>query len=420
VAIKLIGAGLALALQIVLARTLEQAGYGTYAYVLAWVQVALILSQAGFATAALKYIAEYRARGEESLVAGFRRRSVQLTLLQSCALALLLAGGAAVWHRSDSVAATQNFLIAALAVPVLSLFFLGGAIVRGSGHAISSMLGSLAQPLLLLIALLPIFALHRGPISVNAALLMYLIASAGGLLVVYSQWRCFAGVQNPTIRCDYRTREWFGTASMLTSGALLMYLQGRTGVLMSGLFLDARSAGTYAAMERLADVALLGVIAVNMLVAPQFSSLHAKGRRSELRRHARFAAWVSTGFMLCVVLPLVVFGKQILRLFGDEFVAGYPVLVVLLVGLAANAISGSADHLLNMTGHQRTSLKVLAAGLSVNLMLSVWLIPRYGIFGTALANAGAITFWSVGMVWAVRARLGIWSNVGRVDSTAFV
>lgn len=200
----------------------------------------------------------------------------------------------------------------------------------------------------------------------------------------------------------------------------LMYLQGRTGVIISGLFLDRCAVGTYAAMERLADAALLGLASVNMLAAPSFAALHTLGRRSELQRYARIAAWGSTIFMLALVVPLVLFGKPILRLFGDEFVSGYPVLLVLLGGVAVNAMCGSVGLLLNMTGHQRSLLTILAAGLGVNLVLSALLVPRFGIIGTATANTMAILFWNLCMVGAVRVHLGMWPNFGRIASTKIV
>ena len=67
IGIRLTGAGLALALQVSLARVLGQSGYGQYAYAVAWLQLMLIFAQGGFSTAALRYVAEYRARQQPAL-----------------------------------------------------------------------------------------------------------------------------------------------------------------------------------------------------------------------------------------------------------------------------------------------------------------------------------------------------------------
>jgi O-antigen/teichoic acid export membrane protein len=279
---------------------------------------------------------------------------------------------------------------------------------------------SLIQPLLFLGALLAAASLFPSEITPAAALLLNLGAAICFLAVVHMmQWRLErqSGLDS---HCETRPKEWLGTATPMLLIAGLVYLQGRTGVIISGILLDASAAGTYAAAERLADVALLGLISVNYLIAPKFSAMHSLGRWNELQRYARLAALGSTAVMLIVTVPLVVFGKQVLQLFGDEFVAGYPVLLLLLGGVAVNALCGSAGILLQMTGHHRRLLGILAAGLLVNVALSFLLVPKFGIVGVAWANALAVVCWNVGTVYTVRIHLGIWPQVGRIDSSGII
>ena len=308
----------------------------------------------------------------------------------------------------------RNFWIAAAAVPIVALFMLGGAVMRGLGHVMTSMLVALIQPLLLLAALLIATQVFRAHVSSSDALWLYLGAAVGALVLVVALWRRCERALDRVPKPDYRTSEWFGTATLLMFASGLVYLQGRTGVIISGLFLDARQVGTYAAMERVSDAALLGLVSVNLLAAPSFAALHALGRRSELRRHARLAAWGSTAFMLAAVLPLVVFGKSILRLFGDEFVVGYPVLLVLLGGVAVSAMCGSVGLLLSMTGHQRDTIVAACASLCLTLLLSLALVPEHGILGTSVAIAVSMAAWNIVMLLMVRWRLGIWCCVGPI------
>ncbi len=410
--IKLVGAGLALVLQIALARTLGHADYCEYAYVIAWLQMLLVLSHGGFATAALRYVSEYQARMQPALIRGFLRRSSQIALLESIALALLMAGFAVAFHRADSIASVSSFLIASAALPILTHLMLGSAVVRGLGLVISSMLASMAQPALLLGALLTIAYLCRVPVSSNGALLLNLGAAVAALGIVVALQRQFERKQSRETQRIFLTREWLGTATVMAISSGLMYLQGRTGVVVSGLLLDAQAAGAYATAERLSDVALLGLISVNMLVAPNIAALYAQRRHCELKQHARLSAWGATGFMLATVIPLILFGKPVLRLFGEEFVSAYPALLILLGGVAVNAMCGSVGFLLSMTGHQRDTVVVASFSLCMNLALSLFLIPRYGIIGTAVANAASIAMWNISMLLIVRYRLTFWSCIG--------
>jgi len=412
--IRLACAGAILALQISLARVLGHSGYGEYAFVLAWLQLILIFAQGGFSTAALRYVAEYRARHQPALVRGFLRRSSQITLLVSITLALFMAGCAVALRDSMSAGSLRSFLVASAALPVLSQFMLGSAVVRGLGHVIADMLVSLAQPLLILSALFIAAHVLRFQITASEALLLYLGAAIASLAMVFGLRRRFERDLHTESQRDFLTGEWLGTATQMMFASSLIYLQGRTGVIITGLLLDARAAGTYAAMERLADATLLGLTSVNLLAAPKFAALYAQQRWVELQRYARMAAWGASGFMLATVIPLVLFGKPILRLFGNDFVSGYPVLLILLGGVAVNAMCGSVGLLLNMTGHQFQLLLVASSSLCINLILSLLLIPRYGIIGTSAAFAVSMAVWNIAMLLIVRRRLGISPCIGPV------
>jgi O-antigen/teichoic acid export membrane protein len=292
---------------------------------------------------------------------------------------------------------------------------ISNAVIRGFGYVIPSMLVGLAQPLLLLGALLTMAHWLRIPISSTGALLLNFFAGVGALGAVLVLRRHFCRELVPGPPRTFLTGEWFGTATQMMLASVLVYLQGRTGVISSGLLLDTRAAGLYAAIERLADVALLGLVSVNMIAAQRFAALYAQRRWDELQRNARLAAWGASGFMLATVLPLALFGKPILRLFGDEFVSGYPLLLVLLGGVVVNATCGSVGYLLSMTGHQRDNVVVALISLGLNVTLCMLLIPSYGVIGAAVANALSIALWNITMLMLVRQRLGIWACIGPIQ-----
>jgi O-antigen/teichoic acid export membrane protein len=411
--IKLAAAGLALALQVCLARTLGHAGYGEYAYVVAWLQLLLIFAHGGFATAAVKFVAQYHTCSQNALTRGFITRSSQIVLIESIALALIMASAAMAFYQPDGTGRLGGFLMAGITLPVLAQFELVSAIVRGFGHVITGLAVSLIQPLLLL-GLLTIAHFFHSQVSSSMALVMNLGAAAVALGGVFALLRHLEQDlwQRPTVK--FHTRDWLGTATQMMIAQSLLYLQGRTGVIMAGLQLDPTQAGTYAAIERLADVGLLGLASVNMLVAPQFASLYAQKQICELQRFARLAAWGASVFMLLTVFPLAMFGKPILQCFGEEFVTGFPILLVLLVGVSVNALCGSVGYMLHMTGHQRDMGIAAIFALCLNLLLCLLLVPQYGILGTAVANAVAIAVCNLLMLLFVRWRLGIWVCIGNI------
>src|SRR5690606_6331697 len=108
-------------------------------------------------------------------------------------------------------------------------------------------------------------------------------------------------------------------------------------------------------------------------------------------------------------LILTVWGKPIIGLtFGEAF--SEPVWIPLLVlcgGQLINVFFGSVGVVLNMSGHERDTLIGVGFGLTVNLVLSVILIPFYGAVGAAISIASGMLAWSFYMARCVTGKLAI-------------
>ncbi len=411
--IKLAAACMAMVLQMSLARLLGPAGYGEYAYVIAWLQLLLLFAQSGLSMAAVRYMAEYLAQDQPELAQGFIRRSTQAAFISSIVLGLLMVGIAATAHSAGSVI-SRHFLLAGMALPVLAQFVLNSAVIRGIGQALLGIISLMFYPLLFLVALLVANLLFPEHLTTTDALALNLGAAVCSLGATVALRRRLTDGLEKSILPAFRTGQWLATATEMMFVSGLIFVQGRTGVIFSGWFLDADATGTYAVLERMADAALLGMVSVELLVAPKFSSLHTQQKHHDLERYARLAAWGSTSVTLVFATMLMFFGKPILSMFGSEFVSGYAALLVMLLGVASKALCGSVGLLLCMTGHQRDSIVVAAASLLLNIMLSLALIPHFGILGTAIAFACSIATWNLAMLLIVRWRLGFWGCIGNV------
>jgi peptidoglycan biosynthesis protein MviN/MurJ (putative lipid II flippase) len=64
-----------------------------------------------------------------------------------------------------------------------------------------------------------------------------------------------------------------------------------------------------------------------------------------------------------------------------------------------------------MTGHQMTATKIEAGVSVVAVGLALFLVPRYGIAGSALAVTASSCLRNIGMVFAARRQLGLRSAI---------
>jgi O-antigen/teichoic acid export membrane protein len=103
-------------------------------------------------------------------------------------------------------------------------------------------------------------------------------------------------------------------------------------------------------------------------------------------------------------------------LFGPDFVAGYPVMVILAVGQLARASIGPAERLLNTLGYQRICALAYAVTFAFNIGACLLLAPAYGAVGAAMATAGAFMVESALLFAIAKRKLGLHMFVWRPRS----
>ncbi|MDE2373777.1 MAG: polysaccharide biosynthesis C-terminal domain-containing protein, partial [Hyphomicrobiales bacterium] len=142
-------------------------------------------------------------------------------------------------------------------------------------------------------------------------------------------------------------------------------------------------------------------------IAHKFAEYHISGDhqrlRASLRQAVRLTFWPSLGS----IVLLLVLGKPLLRLFGQNFDSGYYLMFIIAVGLLARASVGPAERLLNMLGERHACALVYAASFALNLALCITLIPSWGLAGAAAGSTLALVFESAGLFLVAKYRLGL-------------
>jgi O-antigen/teichoic acid export membrane protein len=82
-------------------------------------------------------------------------------------------------------------------------------------------------------------------------------------------------------------------------------------------------------------------------------------------------------------------------------------MLVVLAGLVLRSATAPAEHLLNVTGHHRDTIRVYAVAALANVVLNLLLIPRFGIMGAAIATYTAMLSGNAWLYVLVRRRLGV-------------
>ena len=169
----------------------------------------------------------------------------------------------------------------------------------------------------------------------------------------------------------------------------------RIDIVLVAIIRGPAEAAIYTAATRFLVVGQFANQAISMAAQPRFTELFA----IEDRRGARVVYQVTTAWLVILTWPLymltLVFGTEILGVFGHSYKAGGTVLVILSIAMLVSMACGQVDMVLITTGRSSWSLANGLLSMVVNVGIDLLLIPRYGITGAAIGWAAAIGVWNL-------------------------
>lgn len=406
-AIMVAGSALVLLNQLILTRILGVEAYGEYIYAITWVFVLGVLGVIGMDTTVVRFVGQYAALDE----AGRLRGLLTGGALWSLGTSLLLAGAAAVvavlLSGSMQGGLYAALLAAAVLLPAQVAVQYWSGVARGFQRIVLAKLpAEVFRPLLFGAMVLASFLVFGARPSAAAAVGWNLAATCVVLVVLFAGlWPRLRGLSGVTPRSA--SREWLSVSGPVVLVAGSHLLLSRTDTLMLGMLRDTSEAGIYTVASRLAELVSFMLAAVAAIAAPMIAECHARDDRRRLERLLSVASRIVCAFALPAALALALGGRWLLGWFGEEFEAGYGVLVVLAAGQLVSAFCGLVGPLLVMTGNHGSAARILCTAMLANLVMNALLIPPFGARGAVVATASSMVFRSVWMLVTVVRRLGV-------------
>lgn len=181
---------------------------------------------------------------------------------------------------------------------------------------------------------------------------------------------------------------------MMLSGVVLVFL-GWADTFVLGIYESNDTIGIYNVALKIATLTSFSLQAINSILAPKLAKFFNDKNHVEFRKIITFATRINFFITLLVVLLLVIFHKFILGLYGEEFLAGSSILLILCVGQLINSLSGSVGLIMQMTGLQKVYQNIVLVALAINIVLNFILTPIYGAIGAAIATFVSMAFWNI-------------------------
>jgi len=195
----------------------------------------------------------------------------------------------------------------------------------------------------------------------------------------------------------------FGVSSNLSATVILLFRESE--ILWVGYFLTSEAAGYYKAAYAVAS--LLSVPANPLILAtyPEINKLVVQKAWPRLRDFLRRVTTLSAMYNLALAAGFVLFGQWVLWIYGEQYVAAYPALLAMLVGLVFNYSLFWNRPLLLSLGRPEIPLKATLAAGVVKTALAFPLVPHFGF----VAEAALLSFYYVASVGAI-----VWRGVKEI------
>ena len=375
--------------KVYVARVLGAELLGIYALGLTLVSLTQLLGTIGLNGTAARYVAVYNSTGKFDDLRGFLTRSTAIVVFLNLILSIGLAfGGSSIarelYHAPELGRYITMFAALAFfgALNVFCCQILAGFKDIAKRTVITNFIGS-SLTIILTVALLAMGTRMWGYLAAQVAasvvVVALLLAAARNLIPRAARFsRAPLAALDPEIKA-------FAAASFGMSA--LDFLGNQADKILLGLFLNPKLVGIYVLASTLSAFIPIILTSVNQIFAPVIADLHAQSRLEVLQKlFQTLTKWVlALSFPLAGVMTI--FAIPLMRIFGPEFVAGWPVLVIGAIGQVVNCATGSVGYLLLMSGNQRRLIKVQFVMAAISVLVNLALIPILGIVGAAVAAA---------------------------------
>ncbi len=390
---------------VLLAHLLGKQGYGVYAFAFALASFLIIPALAGFDQFLVRGIARYDVQKNLQQMKGLLRRSNQIVLVTSTAIAGV---GCIISLTLLSSSLRAPVCVAMLLLPITCLTFLRQGAMQALGRVVVGQFPEyIIGPLLILTGLGLLDWIGGGALTPTTALGAYVAGTAIAFVVGAILLRRALPVALRSVSPSYATREWIKASLPIMMINGVWTANRYLGIIILGTLAGTGDTGVYNAVERGAAVILLVHFAVNMPLAPALARLHTQRNLAGLERASEHMARTSTLVSLPVCAAFAIFPRVYLSIFGAGFGAGATAMTILALAQLFNAATGPSGNVLIMTGNERPAMWATAAGLLVNLTLGIVLVPPLGVTGSAIAFGSSIVFWNAALTVLGRQRAGI-------------
>ncbi|MAR10264.1 MAG: hypothetical protein CL681_09850 [Blastopirellula sp.] len=393
---RLISLAINFSAQLLLVRALSKADFGAFGFALSIVTFWTAISVMGLDTTARHFASLYEASGS------YRKQAGAMLVLFSCIVLFAsvitgtLFGVYAFWPDAiaSSTQAQHLVLYLLLLTPLEAVDCFLVSLLAAFAHPRTIFIRSyLLGPGLKLLAVLGVLLVNGSPSMLATA---YVAGSILGLAIcsaiLFRVLKCH-GILNRLLTRDWEVplREVCSYSLPQVSFVLSFQLRTILPIFLLERFLSEVSVAEFRAVLPLANLNHAVMATFGLLFVPAAARMFASQRQQDVEQlYIQTASWVTLLsfpiFAVCFAFP----ESATVFLFGKQYASSSPILAALAMGSFINALMGFNAQTLRGGGHARFVVISDLITIACAVGLQLYLIPRHGAFGAALATCAVL------------------------------
>lgn len=286
---------------------------------------------------------------------------------------------------------------------------------RALGFTLRSMLPATIFKSIILLSLIVIVGYYSDNFQTKSTVLIYaftfLITTT--MFLIYD--RAYLSLNFSFLNLINNYKKTFLGSFQYFFNKVALNLLKNSDIIMIGFILTDFEAGIYGAATRINIIVIFGLSSMNILYSPMVAKLFKEDKIQDLNRNLKTPNLIIFLFALTLLIFILIFGKVILSLFGNEYVGAYLILVFLSFRNLVQAVFGINGSILNMTNNQKYFNKILYLILFFYIVTSPFIIKYFGIesfagFVCFIALLRNFLQWHF-LYYKLNIKCGIFSNV---------
>jgi len=401
-AFGLIGYFLMFLFKLIAARYFGPANFGLYEAMSTILLISMVFSSFGIPAGVARFIPVYKYKGQLSLLRGY------LKFIFIFPIAISILCGTAVILFSGEITAFFNFPqkfipllnVIGIAIPIKTLSRVLRQIFVAEKRIFFQVFSSeIIEKVILISGIAIIYVLKLSLFAAAIALLLSVCTSFVFDIIIYKTKIVLPSSKNIT----KETSRWLKfSIPLFLTGFFSFFIQWSDNLVI-GKILTSELLGIYSIGYSLgAFQAFFKTIFISIFT-PLISEKYVQGKNTEIAMlYKKGSSW-GLAFSLYVLSFFLVFGKEFLSMiYGKEYIAGYPILIIISIGLIFFTAAGLNGPILILHKKTKQIFKITSITAALNLILSIILTKYIGLIGAAIAST--ISFTVMGIFMCIYAK----------------